>query len=302
MMTTQPFLTIDDVSDFVKSDDVNLFKQGIFFEVGFESWLKASTFEFFSGVVLSIQWDWREEYQKRKNELIGNCVLPVVSPLFLAVRRGYIEHARVLLRANHPHYQQLLDFDYSVFIEVRSFAMFQMLVEEGVSFKLNSSCWPEYAKLSLLKDDDCLNKQWIQYMLQIADKPIINGDVNEIVSYSFLRRLIAISNVSSRATIQFDCIVLLAILLSHVKKRVKVYDNDVNTYILKKYQNVAPLECNKALLVLSMFGIFKISISEPLLRGVYDSSFIYKLSVQSHSFVDALIEHDALKEAEEEEE
>jgi hypothetical protein len=265
----------------------------LFQERAFLARVENSTFEFFSKVVLSrkIKWNWELLfYNAEKTESQEN---NIHYPLFFAVRHGYIEHARVFLRAKHPHHVHIKQFEYSIFTEVKSFSMFQMLIEEGVPFYIDLSHWPCSVNMSLDDIDGSLTPKWLQYMIEKAKMPPSSEKLNMIISFVFLKSMI--SNSNENVSIQRECIILLAMILSHAKTPFRVYDCTVHGNILKKYQNTHPFVCGEALFLLSLFGIFKLSTQRPLF-GIYDSSFIYKLSVRSQSFVDALIERGALKE------
>jgi hypothetical protein len=271
------------------SKQTNFKKRELFCERTFFRLLAWCDFEFFRQAAERFKDKWYPKYGKYQLTY-SSPTEPIHWPLLFAVQHDLIDHARALIRAGHPHNQRCSQNQFITSF-APSFEMFQTLIEEGVEFRLNQSSWPDGIPIVplLSRSKTFLSVTCLEYMMSVAMRPIHQEDAYQIVAF-FLRSLITFEQSNGYLCIEHNVLKLITAFVQCVGSRT-VHPRIIEHYILDQFSHSKrPLVGIQALLILSHIGITRISDDYfPL------APFIKKLSVQAHSFVDALIEHDALK-------
>jgi hypothetical protein len=269
-------------------------KRVIFFEKGFFRLIAGRGLGFFIETVERFKTRWvkkRTRYLSKYEKRFG----PVLWPLLIAVKHGYVKFAAILIQANHPI--QLAEDEHCTHLTtlVKSFDMFKLLIEAGVEFKFSLDYWPDVPFVSYSHSDKCITEEWIQYIFQNVKNPIEQDGAYEIIKTQILPKLV--DHYHSRASIRLNIFKILTIIVQHVGA-IRISSDVLYWEIFDYWDDINSDVYERVARMLSFLGLLRISDTD----SFYGITNVYKLSVQSHSFVDALIEQEFFSKEEEEEE
>jgi hypothetical protein len=255
-------------------------------------------FEFFRQTAERFKDKWTTKYGKYQLKYSSH-EEPICWPLLTAVKNDFVEHAQILIKAGHPHRGRCFQSQFIISF-VQSIEMFQLLIEHGVEFKLSTAYWPDEIPLSKLSDQstwcakECLDVKSLKYILRASRYPICQSEAYEIFHF-FLSEFL--NRKQDVLRIDYDIFKLMITFVRLIPPKIMTH-SIIYSFTLGRQWHGHELEvCMQALMMLSYLGVVRIS----------DVTFSYgpnvnKLLVHSHSFVDALIEYDALKAEETEDE